>query len=183
VAIAQGVSSINLLPKDSFEFSTLGKILKWATTVGRVLVVLTEFVVLLAFGSRFYFDKKLDDLNTEITQKQAQITAYAQVETETRKILAKQQPIKDTLSGGLGFKSKIDGLTQILPAGTVLNTFTLNSNSLEISGKAQSEYGFAQFLNGIKTMQKVASVNLESTSFDQISGGVKFAILINFKNG
>ena len=183
MAIAQGVSSINLLPKDSFEFSGLGKSLKWATTVGRVLVVMTEFVVLLAFGSRFYFDKKLDDLNTELTQKQAQIGAYVQVETDTRKILAKQQPIKDAQLGGLGFRSKIDGLTQILPAGTVLDSFTLNSNSLEVSGKAQSEYGFAQFLGGLKMMPNVASVNLESMSFDQISGGLKFAILINFKNG
>lgn len=183
MATAQGVSSINLLPKDSFEFSTLGKALKWATTIGRVLVVLTEFVVLLAFGSRFYFDKKLDDLNTQLTQKQAQIDAYSQVETETRKILAKQLPISAFQKEGLSFQNKIDGLTQILPAGTILETLSLSGSSMSIAGKAQSEYSFAQFLNNIKKMQNVSNVSLKDTSFDQTSGGMKFAIQISFKNG
>jgi Tfp pilus assembly protein PilN len=183
VATAQGVSSINLLPKDSFEFSALGKALKWATTVGRVLVVLTEFVVLLAFGSRFYFDKKLDDLNTEITQKQAQITAYAQVETDMRKVLAKQQPIEALQTGGLGFQSKIEGLTQILPAGTTLDTLSLSDSVLAISGKALSEGGFAQFLDGVKKLPGVNNVDLSNTSFDQTSGGVKFTLQITFNNG
>jgi len=183
VAIAQGVSSINLLPKDSFEFSTLGKALKWATTIGRVLVVLTEFVVLLAFGSRFYFDKKLDDLNTDLTQKQAQIAAYAQVETDMRKILAKQEPIMAFQNSGVNLQERISDLTQILPTGTALDSLTLNGNALTLSGMAQSEYGFAQFLNGLKKLVNLESINLSNTSFDQTSGGVKFSIQINFKNG
>jgi Tfp pilus assembly protein PilO len=183
VATAQGVSGINLLPKDSFEFSTLGKALKWATTVGRVLVVLTEFVVLLAFASRFYFDKKLDDLNTTITQKQAQIEAYSQIETDIRKILAKQQPVKLQQTGSLSFKTRIDELTRILPAGTVLDSLTLGNGALAISGKAQSEYGFAQFLSGLKKLPKVKGINMNDTSFDQTSGGVKFSIQISFNNG
>lgn len=181
MATAHGVSSINLLPKDSFEFSITGKALKWAITVGRVLVVLTEFVVLLAFGSRFYFDKKLDDLNELLVQKQVQIAAYSQVETDFRKVLAKQEPIEAYEKGGLGFSEKINGLTTILPAGTVLENLSLSDKNLTMSGMAQSEYGFAQFLTGIKKMSGVASVSLKETSFDQTLGGVKFNIQVTFK--
>jgi len=53
---------VNLLPKDNFEFSLVGKFLRWALTAGRVMVVLTEFVVILAFGSRFWLDKEMNDL-------------------------------------------------------------------------------------------------------------------------
>lgn len=181
MATAHGVSSINLLPKDSFEFSTLGKALKWATTVGRVLVVLTEFVVLMAFASRFYFDKKLDDLKEAFDQKQAQIQAYSDVENEMRKLLNKQAPIETNMKGGLGFAPKIDYLSQIIPIGTVLDSLSIEKSGLNIDGKALSEYGFAQFVSGVKKMPGVSRINLKDTSFDQQTGGVKFSILINFK--
>ena len=181
MATAHGVSSINLLPKDSFEFSTFGKALKWATTAGRVLVVMTEFVVLLAFASRFYFDKKLDDLGEVLVQKQAQIVAYADVETQIRKVLIKQQPVEVFQKSNLGFAAKVDGLTQILPAGTVLDSMTLDKDGLALSGRAQSEFGFAQFVSGIKKMPNVSMINMKDTSFDQTTGGVKFSIQISFK--
>ena len=181
MATAHGVSSINLLPKDSFEFSAGGKALKWVTTAGRVLVVLTEFVVLLAFASRFYFDKKLDDLGEVLVQKEAQIMAYAEVETEMRKVLAKQSPIEASERGGLAFALKIDELTQVLPTGVVLDSLSVDKNGLNIVGKAQSEYGFAQFVSGIKKIPGVASINMKETSFDQTTGGLKFGVLITFK--
>jgi len=181
VATAHGVSSINLLPKDGFEFSAAGRTLKWVTTAGRILVVLTEFVVLLAFASRFYFDKKLDDLGEVLVQKEAQIAAYADVETEMRKVLAKQTPIEASEKGGLSFASNIDGLTQVLPAGVFLDSLLLDKNGLSIVGKAQSEYGFAQFISGIKRMPKVSSINMKETSFDQTTGGLKFGVQITFK--
>ena len=181
MATAHGVSSINLLPKDSFQFSTAGKVLKWATSAGRVLVVMTEFVVLLAFASRFYFDKKLDDLGEVLVQKEAQIAAYADVETQIRKVLIKQKPVEVFQKSNLGFAAKIDGLTAILPVGTVLDNMSLDKTGLTISGKAQSEYGFAQFVSGIKKMQGVSMINMRDTSFDQATGGVKFSIQISFK--
>ena len=181
MATAHGVSSINLLPKDSFEFSATGKTLKWVTTVGRVLVVLTEFVVLLAFASRFYFDKKLDDLGEVLKQKEAQIAAYADVETEMRKILAKQVPVESTEKTSLGFATKIEDLTKILPTGTVLSSLSLNKDGLVIAGKAQSEYGFAQFISGIKKMPGVTMISMRDTSFDQTSGGVSFGMQIIYK--
>lgn len=183
MAIKQGVSGINLLPKDSFEFSTAGKILRWVTTAGRVMVVLTEFVVLLAFGSRFYFDKKLDDLNEVIVQKQAQIGAYAEVEANMRKILAKQLPLEYFQTKGLHFEERMNELAQIMPSGTVLDSVSLTPEGLAIAGKAQSEYGFARMLNGLKKMEGISNINLRDTGFDQTSGGVKFNIQISFKNG
>lgn len=181
MATAHSVSSINLLPKDSFEFSATGKALKWAITVGRVLVVMTEFVVLLAFASRFYFDKKLDDLNEVLVQKQAQIAAYSQVESDIRRILIKQGPVDGYIKSGLGFENKVNNLTGVLPTGTILDSLSLNEKVMSISGKSQSEYGFAQFLSGIKRMPEVLTVSMKETSFDQTSGGVKFNIQINFK--
>ena len=181
MATAQGVSGINLLPKDSFEFSVFGKTLKWATSVGRVLVVLTEFVVLLAFASRFYFDKKLADLNEVITQKQAQIGAYVDIENQMRKVLVKEKLIDSYLSGGLGFSKKISDLQSVLPVGTSLDSLSLDKKNLSLAGRSLSEFGFAQFIAGIKSLDNVSTVNLRDTSFGQITGEMKFSIQVTYK--
>lgn len=181
MATAHSVSSINLLPKGSFEFSTAGKVLKWITTVGRVLVVLTEFVVLLAFISRFYFDRKLADLGDVLVQKEAQIAAYDEVETEMRKVLTKQGAVETFEGGGIGFSGVIESLSAVLPEGTVLDSVSLKDDDLTVSGKSPSEYGYAQFVNGLKKMPAVNKVTLKDTSFDQVSGGVKFSIQVNMK--
>src|SRR3989344_7346869 len=105
---AAKLAKINLLPKDSFDFSTLGKFLRWSLTTGRVLVVLTEFVVILAFGSRFYFDKRLNDLVEEIVQKQAVVDSYAEIEKTTRDILTKQEVVNSYLANNLRISARIN---------------------------------------------------------------------------
>ena len=181
MAVKQGFSHINLLPKDSFEFSPLGRFLNWATTAGKVLVVMTEFVVLLAFGSRFYFDKKLNDLSEVLDQKQAQINAFSETETQIRLVLAKQAPINTYLKNNLNLLSKYTTLAKIMPQGVTLEKLTVDSTGLNMMGQAGSELSFAQFLNGLKNMNKVAMIAMKETTYDQASGAVKFNIQTTFK--
>lgn len=181
MALNRGVSGINLLPKDRFENSYLGKFLGWATTSGRVLVVLTEFVVLLAFGSRFYFDKQLNDVSEITDQKVAQIEAYADTEREMRNILAKQALVRSFLNDNLRIGEKYDLLTEAMPYGVSLEKFTVESSGVNISGEAKSELGFAQLLRNLKQTKEVGYINIRDTVFDQTSNTMKFSIQMNFK--
>lgn len=181
MAAQQGVFHINLLPKDSFSYSTLGKFLAWATTTGRVLVVLTEFVVLLAFGSRFYFDKKVNDLTEEIDQKQAQIEAFAETESLIRRILAKQKPVENYLSSNLGFSDRYNELSRLMPNGVKLEKLTLDSSGLSIVGEANTELGFAQLLQNLKKLEGLKKLSMKETNFDQTTGSVKFTIQTSFQ--
>jgi len=183
VAAQQGVFQINLIPKDSFEFSPLGRFLSWATTTGRVLVVLTEFVVLLAFGSRFYFDKRVNDLTEEVEQKQVQIETFAETEKQMRKILAKQSPVNTYLSENLTFGQKYDNLSKTIPRGVHLEKLTINDTGMGMVGESESELGFAQLLRSLKRMEGVANLSMKDTTFEQTSGSVKFNIQATFKNG
>ncbi len=181
MAAQQGVFQINLIPKDSFEFSTLGKVLLWITTSGRVLVVLTEFVVLLAFGSRFYFDKKINDLMEEVGQKRVQIESFGETETEMRRILAKQAPISTYQAENITFSQRYDDLTKIIPRGVHLEKLTIDGNGMAMIGASESELGFAQLLRSLKRVEGVSSLAMKDTSFDQISGSVNFNIQASFK--
>ncbi len=181
MAAQQGVFQINLIPKDSFEFSTLGKFLAWATTTGRVLVVLTEFVVLLAFGSRFYFDKKINDITEELDQKQVQIESFAETETLIRKVLAKQAPINNYLTENITFGQRYDRLSKIIPSGVKLQKLTIDAKGMSLVGESLSELGFAQLLRNLKKMEDVANLSMKDTSFDQNTGSVSFNIQAIFK--
>ena len=178
---APGVSRINLLPKDSFEFSSLGKILKWTTSVGRVLVVMTEFVVILAFASRFYFDKKLNDLNDQIEGKLAVVQGFAAVETQMREVLQKQSVVAAGLAEGVRVEEKIASLSRIIPAGVTLEILHIEGKKLEMSGRAGSEGAFAQALANFKQAEEIRRVSLGQTYFDQDEGRIVFNIKTEYK--
>lgn len=150
-------------------------------TSGRVMVVLAEFVVLLAFGSRFYFDKKLNDLSEVIDQKIAQIESYTEVESQMRTILAKQAPVSDFLAKNINFSQKYNDLTKTIPVGVRLEKVYIDQNTMRLSGKADTELGFAQLIQNLKSMQTLSYMNIKDTNFDQNSKSVMFTIQTNFK--
>ncbi len=176
---AMKLSRINLLPKDSFEFSSLGRIMKWSLTSGRVLVVLTEFVVILAFGSRFYFDKKLNDLLEVIDQKQAVVDSYAQIEAKIRDVLARQQVVTKYLTTNVGFENKLSAIKRVTPPDVSFSEVVINVEKINLVGTAGSESGFASLIAGINQLPDVASVSIGGVDFDQKQGSISFKISIN----
>ncbi len=181
MAAQHGLSHINLLPKDSFEFSGLGKILKWTTSVGRVLVVMTEFVVILAFASRFYFDKKLNDMSETIDGKLAIIQNYSDTETQVRDILARQQAINNYLTNRINIAAKFTELGGIIPPGVTLDSMDLTGKNLSIRGSAGSEASYAQLLLALKSNGNLSKISLDNSSYDQTTGMVKFSAQITYK--
>lgn len=175
---ATKLGKINLLPKDSFEFSALGKILKWSLTTGRVLVVLTEFVVILAFGSRFYFDKKLNDLTEEISQKQAIVESYVDIEAKIRDILDRQAIVDKYLSTNLSIGGLVDQLKKVTPPDISYSEISISDRVVTLSGTSGSEGGLANLLVGINNLPEVGGVSVGSIDFDQRQGTIAFKVSI-----
>lgn len=168
-------SRINLLPHDSFEYSVVGKFLKWALTIGRVLVILTEFVVILAFGSRFYYDKKLNDLMETIDQKQAVIESYSEIEKKIRDVLEKQKVVSLFLKTNIELPRVFSSFQRITPPDVSYSQISLNETGINIVGTARSESGFNKIMAGIGTIKGIKEITVGSVDFDQRLG------LINFK--
>jgi len=176
---ASKLGKINLLPKDSFEFSALGKILKWSLTTGRVLVVLTEFVVILAFGSRFYFDKKLNDLIEVIDQKQAVVDSYVDIEKQVRDILARQGIVDKYLVNNLKINEVIAQIRRVTPQDVTFSEVSVQDKAIILVGSSGSEGGLANLLVGVNNIQNVASVSVGAIDFDQREGIINFKISIS----
>lgn len=178
----QKLNKINLLPRDSFEESSLGKFLSWALTSGRVIVILTEFVVVLAFGSRFWFDQKLNNLIEEISAKEAVVESYVSIENQMRDVLARETKVSDFLVDGLELPDVFSNLRKATPKDVSFDTFSINDSQIKIEGSAKSEAGFSLFLNNLGYIPGVTNIKLGKTVFDERSGGVNFDVLINLTN-
>src|SRR3989304_6667942 len=75
---------INLLPQEQFAASTSGRILAWALSTFRIIVIITELVVILAFLSRFFLDAQNADLSEQIEQKSGIVAASSDFEKTFR---------------------------------------------------------------------------------------------------
>ena len=155
---------INLLPQDDFETSTVGKFVKWAVSVGRWIVVLTEFVVICAFLSRFYFDTKLANVFDEMKQKQAIVDSAVSFENSFRSVQEKISIIKTLLAQEQKPSDLITNLGKLLPLDVSLTKISLDRDNLSLSGYALTERGLTVFLSGL-----IAHPQLEAVTVSDVA--------------
>ena len=157
---------INLLPKDEFETSVFGRILKWALSSFRVMVIITEIVVMSAFLSRFWLDARNSDLNEELEIGEVQVNAYEEVESEFRNIQKKLGIVK-TLYNEPKSTKVLSDIASTLPPDIFLNSIIVNQKSLLIKASSFSESSIAQFVTNLEANKNFSDIVLSQISTDQ----------------
>jgi Tfp pilus assembly protein PilN len=158
---------VNLIPKDPFYDTIIGKFMVWALKVGRYLVVFTEIVVIMSFASRFKLDRDLTDLNTNITQKTSVVRSYADTETTIRLIQKKSEVISKLLQENIPLK-QLDVVISLIPNDVKLTRIGYDPDEIQLAGVAKSSTSFAVFL-GI--LQKTPT--FKGVTIDQVATGDK----------
>lgn len=175
-------SKINLLPKDQFEYSTAGKLIKWAVSVGRWIVVLTEFVVICAFISRFYFDTVLANLFDDIKQKKAIVSSASAFEETFRQTQTKLKVIKTLLAEEKRPSVVIEDIGKAMPLDATLSQVIIEDTKITLSGSALSENSLKIFLAQLLKNPKLNQVSLTNISSQKEAlPGVVFTISANLK--
>lgn len=159
-------NKINLLPQEEFQTSVFGRVLKWVLSSFRVMVILTELMVMGAFLSRFWLDAKNSDLNGEIESSKAQILAYSDVESTIRSNQNKIS-IAKSLYDQKKVSEIIDNFSKLIPSDISLNSILITENLLTIKSTAFSERSIMQFLINLDNSEDLDNVNLS-----QVSSGV-----------
>jgi Tfp pilus assembly protein PilN len=160
--------AINLLPQEEFNISIIGRTLKWAMGTFRIIVIVTEMIVIAAFLSRFWLDAQNSDLNNSIKIKSAQIVAQANVEKEFRSIQSKLNIVQQ-ISAATPTSQRIDAITSKLPTGVNLITISILGSSAQVKGSAATELGIAQFVANLKADPSFKSVDLGQISSSEIN--------------
>jgi Tfp pilus assembly protein PilN len=170
-------SQINLLPEKGFEQTVTGRVLSWVLSSFRIIVIITEIIVMTAFLSRFWLDAQNTDLTEELEQKQAVLAASNEFDKEfkdTQKRLAayselteKQQFVTNSL-GALG---------SYLPDDIFLTIISYSENTQLIEGLSPSERSIQQFIVNLESTGIFEGVTLTELKSDQNNSALlKFSI-------
>lgn len=166
---------INLLGSQDLDHTPWGRLINWATTYGRYIMITTEIVVLLAFVARFSLDRKNTDLSEEVRQKQAIIQANTDFEKEIKSLQAKLTSAKALMADQGKPVINLDTMETLVPADVHLISLEISQSKLLLSAAAASSNGFAQFLSNISTIKSFQNVVLGDISRKPTTG-IEFQI-------
>lgn len=177
------VPALNLYPEDPFYATIIGKILRWAVSVGRHIVIFTELVVIGSFFSRFVLDRQLTDLNTSIVQKQAIVESYGTLESDFRAVQRRTDDVALVLQTQ-GRWQVLDALTKVTPPDIKFSQITLSGDRLTLIGTAKSNNSLSFLIRALQAQPDFGAISIsEIQSGDQRDPGVTFSLSITYVKG
>lgn len=173
--------NINLLPKDPFFSTVIGKILKWALSAGRYIVIFTELVVIMSFIARFTLDRQVTDLNSSIENKKQIILAYGNLENNFRTIQEKISQYQQT-EQETNMVDTFANLSAVIPDGIILTELAIKPTSVTISGRTFSQNSFNILVNNLQLSPDFLNINVgEIQSSESEKGSLEFSIKADTK--
>ena len=141
--------AINLVPKDPFYQTAIGRFLQWALSAGRYIVIFTELVVIGSFVTRFTLDRQITDLNNEILQKEEQIKGYATLEKDFRIVQARVEDYNQVVQDE-NLADVFPQLTSITPPDVFFSRVVINENQVTMNGSTLSQDSFNTLINNMQ---------------------------------
>lgn len=173
---------INLLGSQDLEHTPWGRIVSWATTYGRYIMITTEIVVLLAFISRFSLDRKNTDLTEEVTQKRAILEANASFEQSIRTLQSNIATSKKLLADQEKPIDMVRIMETLLPPDVYLSSLTVINNKLTVDATAGTTAGFAQFLANLGAVKQLKNIALNGINRSAATG-ITFQVIADVAAG
>ena len=139
----QRSASINLIKSKA---NILDEILKWALSIGRLLIILTELVAFSTFIYRFTLDRTIIDLHEKIKQEQAIVASLKDREEIYRNLQGRIADISQVTQTGQKNVKIFDDIAKLTPTEINFNSFTIENNKIEIDADVSSISSLTNFL-------------------------------------
>lgn len=120
---------ISLLPEAENPNSFGAVFFKWLTTVGRWVIVITELVVIIAFISRFWLDRKNSDLSEIVRQQQSILDSTKYFESEYTSFQERLKTIKEAYANQPEYDQYLLSLIKSTPQDLIYDTISAKKNS------------------------------------------------------
>lgn len=157
---------INLLPKKGFATTTVGRILSWLLSTFRIIVIVTEMIVMLAFLSRFWLDAKNSDLNDQIEQKKAVLAASGDFEKQFKDTQRRLNTFSALTANTTPVASSLKTVTSYLPSDIFLTSYSLSAKNIQVSAIASSEKSIQQFIANLQSNEIFQNISLTEVKED-----------------
>jgi len=171
---------INLLPQEEFAASTKGRVLTWALNTFRIIVIITEVIVMSAFISRFWLDAKVADLNDVIEQNKSIIESTSDFENTFREIQKKTNIIAGISSGTI-YSDILQLISDYLPSDTFLTSIAIGAKEARVKAVTPNEISVSQYITNLNATDKFGKITLTQLDTVENSEILLFDLKIEFK--
>jgi Xaa-Pro aminopeptidase len=175
---------ISLLPEQNAAEIVAGKFVKWILSVGRYIVIFTELIVIGAFMSRFWLDRRNSDLSEKIRQQKAILTSTQTFEMEFRDFQMRLNKITEGMQEKYLPVEALDLVAASLPTDVLLSDFRYFKDDKEIKAslKAQifSEAGLAEFIDRLIASPNISTVQIGTIEKEEGKGGMTIQFIVSF---
>jgi len=176
---------ISLLPEKNAAQVLLDKLTKWVLSVGRYIVVFTELIVIGAFLSRFWLDRKNTDLSEKIRQQKAILSSTQTFEREFHLFQRRLKTIKDNFDESHDLFGPLSIIGQNLPQDILLKRYIFSRGEetirVDLQTQVFSEAGLAEFIGSLIEEADVNSVQIGTITKQKGQGGMSIKFVVHFK--
>ena len=174
------VASINLVRATQTRF--WDRLLKWAISTGRFLIILTETIALSAFVYRFTLDRQIVDLADSIKEKQAIIALYGDAEVRYRNLQERLAFVKEVAASEDPKTVLLKQLVTLAQGQVAFQSLAISDSGINLEVIAPSSAGLSEFLRGLKTLPEVRSVAIDRVENKAESGVIVVTIRAELLN-
>ena len=174
-------TSINLLRSTQAQF--WDKFLQWALTVGRFLIILTETVALSAFVYRFTLDRQIIDLADSIKEKQIIVSLYKDAEPRYRNLHERLTFVEKTASAEDAKTALLKEFVSLAQGHVAYQSLTIGEKTVDMEVSTNSTGSLSEFLQGVKSLPEVKSVNISRVENKAANGVVLVSITAELIGG
>lgn len=164
---------INLLPQDAFYGSLSGRVLLWALSAGRYLLIFTLLILIVSFASRFSLDRQVTDLNSKIFQQFSLIKSYGTLEKDFKQAQAKIQAYSE-LSNQKNLTEVFADLSKITPPEVTIEKLTVSPDKILVSGSAPSQEIFSTLITNLQLSPEFSDVTVSKVEANSATTGYSF---------
>ena len=153
----------------------------WALTVGRIVVIVTEGIALLAFLYRFGLDRQLIDLHDKIASEENIVKFLQKNEDIYRNFQSRLSLASNILAVQDQTVTSYEDITKMIPPDMSIQNFQFSQENMRLEASMQSVVSFTKLIDSMKKYPSVESVSIDRIENRTSTGTINIIITVVFK--
>ncbi len=177
----QKASAINInLAKNRGE-SIVDRVIGFALTIGRVLIIITELIALAAFLYRFTLDRTLVGLHDVISQQDAVVKLLHSNEVLYRGIQDRISIASLLIKQSSTLPKYLIDIEAFAPLDMTIESIAVAPDAVRMQTNTQSVDSLTLFVNKLKAYPPIKSVSIDSVDNQTATNVIRVNITATFK--
>lgn len=152
--------SINLVKNK--QTPLFDKFINWTLTIGRLIVIITEVVAVIAFAYRFSLDERIIDLHSAIKQKQNIISVLRNDERKYRNLQDRIALASTFLTKATKTNQAITDIVNLIPEQIRISNLILNKDRANLTVDVVSVSSLADLITSLKNYNNIKSISIDN---------------------